>query len=108
MATKVTKTASAVLWPDGHLDVPAEIRQLLGIEGGWHCDLEVVNGTLVVRPQLAIPDEDLWAYTPEHLVHIREALAEPRDQSLRLSPRDIRNLVEGRTTVEELRARSKQ
>ncbi|HEY7036773.1 MAG TPA: hypothetical protein VH482_35930 [Thermomicrobiales bacterium] len=108
MTATIHKTTETMLWPDGHLDVPAEIRQELGIAGGWACTIEVVDGTLVVRPEEAIPDEDLWAYTPEHLADLREALAEPPDQALRLSPRDLRDLMEQRITVDELRARPNQ
>jgi bifunctional DNA-binding transcriptional regulator/antitoxin component of YhaV-PrlF toxin-antitoxin module len=103
-----TTVTTVVLWPEGRLDVPEEVRRQLGIEGGWRCTLEVVNGALVVRPEVAIPDEDLWAYRPEHLADVRAALAEPPEQALRLSPRDLRDLMERRITVEELRARSKQ
>jgi antitoxin component of MazEF toxin-antitoxin module len=97
-----------MLWPDGHLDLPADVLRELGVEGGWQCPVEIGNGALVVRPKVAIPDEDLWAYTPEHLADVREARAEPLDQALRLSSRDLMDLMEGRVTVEELRARSKQ
>jgi hypothetical protein len=108
MTTTIRKRTETMLWPDGHLDVPEEIRQELGIEGGWACSIEVVDGALVVRPQEAIPDEDLWAYTPEHLANLREALAEPRDEALHLSPRDLKDLMERQVTVDELLARSKQ
>jgi|SRR5215211_2706358 bifunctional DNA-binding transcriptional regulator/antitoxin component of YhaV-PrlF toxin-antitoxin module len=108
MTATISKTATTMLWPDGRLDVPEEIRQALGISGGWECTIEVVDDSLVVRPQEQIPDEDLWAYTPEHLAELREALAEPVENDLRLSPRDLKDLMEGRITVDELQARSKQ
>jgi hypothetical protein len=108
MTATIRKTTETMLWPDGRLDVPEEIRQELGISGGWACTIEVVDGALVVRPEEAIPDEDLWAYTPEHRAQLREALAEPPDQALRLSPRDLRDLMERQITVDELRARSKR
>jgi hypothetical protein len=59
MSVTVSKTSATMLWPDGHLDIPEEIRQELGIEGGWQCRIEVVNGALTVRPEVAIPAEDL-------------------------------------------------
>ena len=108
MTATISKTATTMLWPDGHLDIPEEIHQALGISGGWECTVEIVDGSIVVRPQERIPDEDLWAYTPEHLAHVRAALAEPVDQALRLSPQDLRDLMEQRITPDELRARSKR
>ena len=108
MTATISKATTTMLWPDGRLDVPEEIRQTLGISGGWACSIEIVDGALVVRPKEAIPDEDLWAYTPEHLADVRAALAEPLDQALRLSPQDLRDLMEQRITPDELRARSKR
>jgi len=107
MTATIHKTTETMLWPDGHLDVPEEIRQELGIEGGWACSIEIIDGALVVRPQEAIPGEDLWAYTPEHLANLREALAEPPDQALHLSPRDLRDLMKRRIEADELLARSR-
>jgi hypothetical protein len=106
MSVTVTQTTTTMLWPDGRLDVPEEIRRQLGIHGGWQCSLEVIDGALVVRPLVDIPDEDLWAYTPEHLAEVREALAEPRDQALRLSAQDLRDVAEGRTSLEDLQSRT--
>jgi hypothetical protein len=108
MTTTIHKTTTTMLWPDGRLDVPDEILRELGIEGGWECTIGVVDGALVVRPHVAIPDEDLWAYTPQHLEDVRAALVEPLDESLRLSPCDLSDLMEQRITVDELRSRSKQ
>ncbi len=108
MATTTAPSTYAMLWPDGHLDLPPEVLDQLGLEGGWQCTVAVENGALIVRPELAIPEEDLWAYTPEHLAEAREALAEPRDRALHLSPRDLRDLIERRITPDELRARSQR
>jgi hypothetical protein len=97
-----------MLWPDGRLEIPEETRQRLRIEGRWQCSLEVVDGARVVRPQVAIPDEDLWAYEPETHARLLEAARQPPDQAVRFSPRDFRDLAERRVTVDELIARSKR
>jgi bifunctional DNA-binding transcriptional regulator/antitoxin component of YhaV-PrlF toxin-antitoxin module len=103
-----TKTAlTTLLRPDGKLAVPEELRRELGIEGGWQCSIEVVDGALVVRPRAAIPDEDLWAYEPETHTHLLAAGRQPIGSGIQLSPDDLRALAEGRVEVEELIARSK-
>lgn len=107
MTATIIKTTETMLWPDGHLDVPDEIRRELGLEGGWACSIEVVHGALVVRPQEAIPDEDLWAYEPETHARLLEAAQQPLESGIRLSPRDLRDLFAGRVGIDELIARSK-
>jgi hypothetical protein len=108
MATTTATETYAMLWPDGRLDLSMEVLDRLELEGGWQCTVEIVGDAIIVRPVIAVPDEDLWAYTPEHLDEVRQALAEPPEEALRLSPRDLRDLIERRTTVDELRARSEQ
>jgi antitoxin component of MazEF toxin-antitoxin module len=107
MTATVPKTTETMLWPDGHLDIPEQIRRELGLEGGWACTIEVVDGTLVVRPEEAIPDEDLWAYEPETHARLLEAAQQPMESGIKASPRDLRDLMEGRLSVEELIARAK-
>ena len=55
----------------------------------------------------AIPDEDLWAYEPETHTRLLEAAQQPLESGIKASPRDLRDLLEGRVSVEELIARSK-
>src|SRR5262249_29255095 len=45
MATTTATATYAMLWPDGHLDLPTEILERLRIEGGWQCIVEVENDT---------------------------------------------------------------
>lgn len=108
MATTTATATYAMLWPDGTLDLPTEILDRLGITGGWQCLVEVNGDAITVRPSVAIPEEDLWAYTREHIAAIKEARAEPVEEALRLSPHDLRELMEGTITVAELRSRSRQ
>lgn len=99
-----TKT-NTLLRPDGRLNVPEEIRRALGIDGGWQCSIEIVDGAIVVRPLGAIPDEDLWAYEPETHARLLEAGRQPIGSGFQASPQDLRDLVEGRVGLEELLAR---
>jgi hypothetical protein len=108
MAATLKTAITTLLWPDGHLDVPEQIRHELGLEGGWQCTIEVVNGALIVRPRTAIPDEDLWAYEPETHARLLEAGRQPVGSGIRASPQDLRDLVEGRVGLDELLARSEQ
>jgi bifunctional DNA-binding transcriptional regulator/antitoxin component of YhaV-PrlF toxin-antitoxin module len=104
--TAATKSATTTLLrPDGRLAVPEEIRRELGLEGGWQCSIEIVNGAIVVRPLGAIPDEDLWAYEPETHARLLEAGRQPIGSGVSASPQDLRDLVEGRVGLEELLAR---
>ena len=92
--TTATATATyAMLWPDGHLDLPPEMLADLGIEGGWQCTVEVSGDTIIVRCAVAIPDEDLWAYTPEHLAAVREALAEDPATLKQLSRSELERII---------------
>jgi bifunctional DNA-binding transcriptional regulator/antitoxin component of YhaV-PrlF toxin-antitoxin module len=79
----------------GTLTVPEEARQALAIDGAVFMDLEVVDGSLVLRPGEAVPEEDLWAYTPEHIARVKRALQSPRDQDLRLTPEELERLAFG-------------
>ena len=106
MSTATKTVITTLLRPDGDLAVPEELRRELGLEGGWQCSIEVVDGALVVRPLGAIPDEDLWAYEPETHARLLEAMEQPLGSGIQLSARDLRDLVEGRVSVEELIARS--
>jgi antitoxin component of MazEF toxin-antitoxin module len=93
MATTTATVLYAMLWPDGHLDLPAEILDRLRIEGGWQCVVEVENDTITVRPAIAVPDEDLWAYTPENLAAVEAALAEDSTTLSPLSLADLERII---------------
>ena len=79
----------------GTLTVPEEARQALAIDGAVFLDLEVVDGSLVLRPGEAVPEEDLWAYTPEHIARVKRALESSPENDLRLTPEQLERLVLG-------------
>ncbi|HEY7036775.1 MAG TPA: hypothetical protein VH482_35940 [Thermomicrobiales bacterium] len=93
MATTAATATYAMLWPDGHLDLPTEILDRLKIEGGWQCIVEVADDRIIVRPAIPIPDEDLWAYTPEHLAAVEAALAEDPATAKPLSLADLERII---------------
>ena len=105
MSATIGTQTKTLLWPDGRLDVTEEIRRALGIEGGWQCSIEIVDGAIVVRPLGTIPDEDLWAYEPETHARLLEAGRQPIGSGFHASPQDLKDLVEGRVGLDELLAR---
>ena len=106
MSATTTRTISTMLWPDGRLDVPEELRRELDLQGGWQCQIAIVDGVLMVRPVVAIPDEDLWAYEPETYARLLEADRQPIGSGVPASPQDLQDLLEGRITVDDLMSRS--
>lgn len=95
MTTTVKTTV--VMDARGQITLPDDVRHVLQIENdhGMLLELEVVDGTLVLRPGLSIPEEDLWAYTPEHIEQVKRALATPPEQDLRLSRAELERLILG-------------
>ena len=61
---------------EGRLTVPAAAREALRVEGEAAFDLEITADALILRPTEAVPEEDAWAYTPEHLAQVERALRE--------------------------------
>ena len=88
-------TTTIAMDSKGNLTIPAEARAALGIDGAMLMDLEVFDQALVLRPTEEIPEEDLWAYTPEHIAKVERALREPRDQERQLTRKDLERLVLG-------------
>jgi bifunctional DNA-binding transcriptional regulator/antitoxin component of YhaV-PrlF toxin-antitoxin module len=81
----------------GQLSLPEEVREALNVENGHglQLDLEVVGETIVLRPKMVIPEEDLWAYTPEHMALLKRALAEPPENDIRLTHAELERLLLG-------------
>lgn len=77
---------------EGRLTVPEDARRELRLEDGAQLALEVVGDALVLRPAEDIPEEDAWAYTPEHLERVQKALAEGSGRDL--SEADVLRLIE--------------
>jgi bifunctional DNA-binding transcriptional regulator/antitoxin component of YhaV-PrlF toxin-antitoxin module len=77
---------------DGTITVPEELRHALDVDGPVFVELEIVDHSLVLRPGETIPEEDLWAYTPEHLALVERARQEGR--GMRMSPDELERLIE--------------
>src|SRR5579864_7590182 len=50
----------------GRITLPAAVRKKLGITGESQFEVEVASGAIVLKPVVVLPQEDTWAYTPEH------------------------------------------
>src|SRR5207248_5986276 len=66
----------AVMTAQGRLTLPAAARRALQLEGETQFEVEIEGGSLRLRPVVAVPREDLWAYTPEHLERVARARAQ--------------------------------
>ena len=89
MKTVVTMDA------EGRLTVPAAARRALRVEGEAAFDLEITEDALILRPAEEVPEEDAWAYTPEHLERVERARQRPLDQDQRLTEQDLERLLSG-------------
>jgi bifunctional DNA-binding transcriptional regulator/antitoxin component of YhaV-PrlF toxin-antitoxin module len=75
------------------MTIPAELRRRLGIEGETTLTVDVIDGRLVAQPA-ATPDEDSWAYTPEHRARLAKARAEAAaGQILQLTESELRKRI---------------
>lgn len=76
----------------GQLTLPETIREALRVENGngLQLEVEVVDYTIVLRPTAIIPEEDLWAYTPEHIERVKRAQQQP---GIRMSEADLLRLI---------------
>ena len=88
----------------GHVQLPEEVRNDLGLQEGDQLDVEVTRGpggTAVVLRQ-HIPDEDAWLYNEENLASIRRADADiAAGRVFRMSEADLRGLADVADEVEE-------
>jgi hypothetical protein len=75
----------------GNVTIPSEVLREIAVGGAALVELEVVDHSLHVRAVEAIPDEDIWAYTPEHIAQIKRALNE--GEGRQLSEADIDHLI---------------
>jgi bifunctional DNA-binding transcriptional regulator/antitoxin component of YhaV-PrlF toxin-antitoxin module len=79
----------------GRLVIPAEVRAALKVTGKAHWQLEVQDGAIVLTPAIVIPKADAWAYRPEHLARLEEAMTQARSgQVLDLSPEQLERLLD--------------
>jgi bifunctional DNA-binding transcriptional regulator/antitoxin component of YhaV-PrlF toxin-antitoxin module len=78
----------------GRLVIPAEVRAALNVAGKAHWQLEVHEGAIILKPAVVIPREDAWAYRPEHLARLEEAMTQARSgQMLDLSADQLERLT---------------
>ena len=57
--------------------------------------IEPNNGAIVLKPAAVIPREDVWAYRPEHLARLQEALDQAHaGQVLNLSQQQLERLLD--------------
>jgi AbrB family looped-hinge helix DNA binding protein len=77
--------------PNGRLTLPAEVRQRLGLDDETEVDVAMSErGSVTLRPVVAIPRDDAWAYSSEHLANVARALADIREGRVRqLSDDDL-------------------
>ncbi len=74
----------------GRVALPAEALAALNLRGGTRLDVTVVDGGVLLRPELTIPPEDAWAYTPEHIAAIRRSQGQ---RGYRLGPDDLEQII---------------
>lgn len=67
---------------EGRITIPVAARRQLGLDGEAQLQAEVRDGALVLRPAVVIPQEDAWAYTPEHLERVARARQETGGRQL--------------------------
>lgn len=74
---------TAILTKDGLLMVPAETLKEMGLEEDTTMEIVVDRGNNVIILRPALDEEnDAWAYTPEHIALVKQALADPRSHAL--------------------------
>ena len=79
----------------GRLVIPAEVRAALNVKGKAHWQLEVRDGAIILKPATVIPREDAWAYRPDHLTRLQEAMTQARSgQILDISPEQLEGLTD--------------
>jgi bifunctional DNA-binding transcriptional regulator/antitoxin component of YhaV-PrlF toxin-antitoxin module len=79
----------------GRLVIPAEVRAALNVTGKAHWQLKVQDGAIILKPATVIPREDAWAYRPDHLARLQEAIAQAQEgQILELSPEQLAKLTD--------------
>ena len=74
----------------GRIALPEEALLALNLSGGTRLDLTVVEGGILLRPEVADPPEDAWAHTPEYIAAIRQSQGQ---RGYRLGPNDLEKLV---------------
>lgn len=76
---------------EGRVTIPVAARRRLGLDGVAQFQVQVRDGTLVLRPVVIIPREDAWAYDARHLESVARARRE--DEARRLTEADLDRLA---------------
>jgi len=72
------------------MTIPRGAREMLHAWEGAEFEWEVKDNTLLLRPVVRIPQEDAWAYSPEHLAALELSLRDVRDGRVRtMSEREL-------------------
>ena len=75
----------------GRLTLPASVRKALHIEEESLLEVSVEEDAIVLRPVVAVPREDAWAYTPEHRASVERARTQP---GFTMSEDELRAIIE--------------
>lgn len=77
----------------GRLTVPAAARLALQVKGATQFELEVTEAALILH-RIVIPEEDAWAYGPEHVRDVKRARRDAQEGRVRsLSKGELEQLV---------------
>ena len=57
-----------VISESGRVTLPVEVRRCLGLKGGTELEVAIdeANDVIILRPAIDVPEEDRWAFTPDH------------------------------------------
>ncbi len=56
--------------------IPEDVRNKIPLEVGERVEVDVQNGTIVIRPIIEIPRDQTWFWTKEWQMAVREAKEE--------------------------------
>ena len=78
----------------GRVTVPISARRTLRLVGPARLEVELTEDGLILRPAPAVPSEDVWAYTDEHLRRLDRALGDAAEgRTRKLSEDEIERLA---------------
>ena len=93
--------ANSVIDSKGRVWIPEELLKRLGVEGSMTADVDSSCGVIVIRPVEAVPCEDEWAYTPQHLAVSASALRHiEAGETFQMSEQDLIDSVNGEVAPE--------
>jgi DNA-binding transcriptional regulator/RsmH inhibitor MraZ len=92
---------------EGRLTLPEDLRRALQAEGKAISLARAADGNVTLQ---AIPEEDAWAYTPEHLASVAQARQQIGEgKFVQMSPAELERIVEeANRAAEEAAARQRE